>query len=163
MIRRRTDADEWPPVPPLNTVRGAFHNGPNEIRLAITVTHDLLRGSGQQIRAAVAAALGVSPGQRGLFSGPHGDVAVSWRLSSTNGPALGSLRPAALAAAAGLEDTLLLVFKLDDTSLHVARIGAEVSGIQRLTQLLGRTVRTPAAAVTASLHCRRAEVAAVLR
>jgi hypothetical protein len=144
-------------------VRGAFHNGPNEIRLAVTVSHDLLRGSGQQLRAAVAAALGVTLGERRVFSSPHGDVTVSWRLSSTNGPALGSLRAAALATAAGPGDTLLLVFKLESASLHAARIGAEVSGVQRLTQLLGRTVRTPAAALTASLHCRRAEVAAVLR
>jgi hypothetical protein len=163
MIRRRTQADERPPVPPLNTVRGAFHNRPNQIRLAVTVTHDLLRGSGQQIRAAVAAALAVSPGQSRVFSSPHGDVTVSWRLSSTNGPALGSLRAAALATAASLGDTLLLVFSLENASLHAARIGDDVSGIQRLTQLLGRTVRTPAAALTASLQCRRAEVAAVLR
>jgi hypothetical protein len=163
MIRRRTQADEWPPVSPLNTVRGAFRNGPNEIRLAVTVAHDLLRGSGQQIRVAVAAALGASPGQRAVFSSAHGAVTVSWRLSSTNGPALGSLRAAALATAAGPGDTLLLVFKLENASLHAARIGAKVSGMQRLTQLLGRTVRNPAATLTASLQCRRAEVAAVLR
>ena len=28
MVRRRTDTDEWPPIPPLNTARGAFRNGP---------------------------------------------------------------------------------------------------------------------------------------
>ena len=40
MARRRTEADGWPTVPPLNTARGAFHNGPNEIRIAVPVTFD---------------------------------------------------------------------------------------------------------------------------
>ena len=40
---------------------------------------------------------------------------------------------------------------------------ADVSGVARLWRLLGRPVRNPAAAVAASLGCRRAEVAAVLR
>jgi len=40
---------------------------------------------------------------------------------------------------------------------------ADVSGVARLRRLLGRPVRNPAAAVAASLGCRRAEVAAVLR
>ena len=64
MVRCRTDTDEWPPIPPLNTVRGAFRNGPTEIRLAVTVTPDVLRGSGVPTRPAVADALGVSPGYR---------------------------------------------------------------------------------------------------
>ena len=49
MVRRRTETDGWPTVPPLNTARGAFHNGPNEIRVAVPVTFDLLRGSGQTL------------------------------------------------------------------------------------------------------------------
>jgi hypothetical protein len=161
-VRRRTDTDEWPPVPPLNTARGAFRNGPNEIRLAVTITHDLLRGSGLPMRLAVATALGVGPGQRRAFASQHGEVTVAWRLSSTSGPSIGSLRAAALATAAGLGDTLVLVFGLEHASLHVARIDAEVAGMQRLQQLVGRTVRNPAAVLAASLLGRRAEVAAVL-
>ena len=88
---------------------------------------------------------------------------VAWRLSSTNGPSIGSLRAAALATAAELTDTLVLAFGLDDGSLHVARISAEVAGLERLGLLLGRTVRNPAAALATSLNCRRADVAAVLR
>jgi hypothetical protein len=163
MVRRRTDTDEWPSVPPLNTARGAFRNGPNEIRLAVTVTHDVLRGSGVPTRPAVATALGVSPGQRRAFASQHGDVAVAWRLSSTSGPSIGSLRAEAFTTAARLGDTLVLVFSREHASLHVARIGAEVAGIQLLQQLLGRTVRNPAAALAAGLHCRRAEVSTVLR
>jgi hypothetical protein len=161
MVRRRTD--EWPPVPPLSTARGAFRNGDNKIRLAIPVTTDILRGSSLQLRPAVAAALGVSPGQQRLFSSPDGQVAISWRLSSTNGPSIGSLRSSATAHGATHADTLVLAFQLDQSTLEAERIGTEVTGIQRLRGLLGRTVRTPAAALAASLDCRKAEVAAVLR
>jgi hypothetical protein len=163
MVRRRADTDEWPLVPALDTAPGAFRNGNNEIRLAIPVTIDMLRGSGLQLRPAAAAALGVSPGQRRIFSSPHGQVVVSWRLSSTNGPSLGSLRLPATANGATLGDTLVVAFRLEESTLDVERIGAEVAGIEGLRLLLGRTVRKPAAALAASLNCRKAEVAAVLR
>lgn len=163
MVRRRTGADQWPPVAPLYTVRGAFRKGDNEIRLAVPVTHDVLRGSGQPIHPAVAIALGVRPGQRRRFSSPHGPVSVIWRLSSTNGPSIGSVQAPARVTGAALTDTLVLVFGLEDASLDTTRISAEVTGVQRLRRLLGRTVRNPSAALAASLHCRRADVAAVLR
>ncbi|MBY0286792.1 MAG: hypothetical protein K2X52_06550 [Mycobacteriaceae bacterium] len=162
-VRRRTDIDEWPPTPPLYAARGAFRNGHKEIRLAMAVNADVLRGSGQPIHPAVAAALGVTPGQRRLFASPHGPVAVIWRLSSTNGPNIGSVRAPAKALDADLTDTLVLIFSPDAESLAVERIGAEVSGVARLRRLLGHTVRVPAAALAASLRCPRADVAAVLR
>jgi len=68
-VRRRTEADGWPAVPPLNTCRGAFHNGRNEIRIALPVTFDVLRGSGQTLNPAVATALGIRPGQQRSFTG----------------------------------------------------------------------------------------------
>lgn len=162
-VRRRTDIDEWPPTPPLYAARGAFRNGRKEIRLAMAVNADVLRGSGRPIHPAVAAALGVTPGQRRLFTNPHGPVAVIWRLSSTNGPSIGSLRAPAKALDADLADTLLLVFNVDAQSLAVERIGAELSGVARLRRLLGHPVRVPAAALAAGLRCPRTDVAAVLR
>jgi len=162
-VRRRTAADALPPMPPLHSVRGAFRNGDNEIRLAMTVNADVLRGSGQPIHPAVAHALGVSPGQRRLYSTPHGPVPVIWRLSSTNGPSIGSIRAAVKALGADIADTLVLVFRLDDTSLNVLRIDPERSGVARLRQLVGHTVRNPGSALAASLGCRRADVAVVLR
>jgi hypothetical protein len=162
-VRRRAESDELPPVAPLYAARGAFRNGDNEIRLAMPVNADVLRGSGQPIHPAVATALGVSPGRRCMFTSPQGPVAVIWRLSSTNGPSIGSLRAPANAVGADQTDTLVAVFTLEDASLEVTRIGADVIGVARLRQLLGRTVRSPSAALTASLGCRRADVAAALR
>lgn len=127
------------------------------------VNADVLRGSGQSLHPAVAAALGVRPGQRRVFAGPHGPVPVGWRLSSTNGPNIGSLRAHANAVAATPTDSLVLVFRLEEASLHVERIGAEICGVARLQRLLGRTVRVPAAALATALGCRRPDAVAVLR
>lgn len=163
VVRRRTANDPWPPIPPLRTARGAFRNGANEIRLAITVTIDVLRGSGQSIRPTVAAALGVSPGQRRTFTSQTGALTVAWHLSSPNGSSLGSLRVLAAASGAGLGDTLVLVFGLKTASLDIVRIPADVTGLPRLNQILGRKVRKPVSALAASLNCPHADVAAVLR
>ena len=163
MVRRRTAADEWPSVPPLNAVRGAFRNGDNEIRLALPVTAEVLRGSGQAIHAAVAAAVGVTPGERRMFVSPHGEVIVFWKLSSTTGANVGSLRAQAVAVGATTADTLVLAFRLDDASLEATRLGPDEAAMRRLQQLLGHTVRNPAAALAASLECRRGDVTAILR
>jgi hypothetical protein len=162
-VRRRTAADKWPSAPPLNTVRGAFRHGRNEIRLALPVTTEVLRGSGQAIHPAVAAAVGVTPGARRVFASPHGEVTVFWKLSSTSGANVGSLRAQAVAVEATTRDTLVLAFRLDDASLEVTRLGPDEGGMRRLRQLLGHTVRNPAAALAASLQCRPNEVTAVLR
>jgi hypothetical protein len=163
MVRRRTAADEWPAVPPLKTVRGAFRYGDNEIRLALPVTAEVLRGSGQAIHPAVAAAVGIAPGERRVFASPHGDVTVFWKLSSTTGANVGSLRAQAVALEATTHDTLVLAFRLDDASLEVTRLGPAEPAPRRLAQLLGHAVRNPTAALAASLKCRRSDVAAVLR
>lgn len=164
MVRRRRETDEWPAVAPLRAARGAFRNGHNEIRWATTATSEVLRGSGRPIHPAVATAIGVSPGQRRSFSSPHGELEVAWRLTSTNGPSVGSVRALAQNVGAVQDDTLVLVFRVDENSVDVTRIGVGVAGVARLRPLLGHVVRSPGAALAASLGCRRAdEAAAVLR
>jgi hypothetical protein len=162
VARRRTEADGWPPIPPLHAARGAFRNGPKEIRLAVTVTSEVLRGSGQSIHAAVGGALGVTPGQQRVFTGSDGDVSVTWRLSATNGPGVGSLRPLAVAVGADRGDTLVLAFNVKDASITVTRLGREEECRRRLHVLLGRSARDPVAAIARSLGCRPADVAALL-
>ena len=56
----------------------------------------------------------------------------------------------------------MLAFGLHDASLEVTRLGPDEGGMRRLQHLLGHTVRNPAAALAASLECRRSEVTAVL-
>ena len=161
MVRRRTDTDEWPPVPALNTARGAFRNGDNEIRLAIPVTIDMLRGSGLQLRPAVAAALGVSPGQQRIFSSPArpgGRLLAAFiyqRPQSRVTPVLGNSprRHSRRHPGSGVPAR----------RIHSGCRSASAPkspGSKGCGRLLGRTVRKPAAALAASLDCRRAEVAA---
>lgn len=163
VARRRTKADGWPTLPRLNTVRGVFRNGPNEIRVAQLVTSEVLRGSGQTVHPVVADAAGVSPGQQRTFTGTHGPVTLSWRLASTTGASIGSLRTHALALGATAGDTLVLAFRGDDASLEVVRFTAEDGAKTRLQKLLGHAVRKPASALAAALECRPEDVGAVLR
>lgn len=162
IVRRRTESDRWPPVGPLRTVRGAFHNGDNEIRLAIAVDRDLLRGSGQTLRPAAAAALGIHPGQQRAFSGTH-DLTVFWRLSSTNGANLGSLRGLATALGSEMDDTIVLAFNVRDSTVKATRIPARQDPRQRLRVLLGTPVRDPVTADLArALRCEPDQVAELL-
>ena len=163
VVRRRTRDDEWPTVLPLNTVRGAFRNGDNEIRLLMRVTSELLRGSGQTIHPAVAAAVGVNPGQRKTFTNACGGVTVFWKLASTSGVSIGSLRAHAVAVGATTADTLVLAFKLDDGSVGVSRVGPDDGALRWAEQLLGRSPTDPVAALASGLDCSSSEVAEVLR
>ena len=85
------------------------------------------------------------------------------RMSSTTGANVGSLRAQAVAVGAPTADTLVLAFRLEDASLEATRLGPDEAAMRRLQQLLGHTVRNPAAALAASLECRRGDVTAILR
>ncbi len=163
VVRRRTQDDEWPTVAALNTVRGAFRNADNDIGLLVKVTSELLRGSGQTIHPAVATAAGVDPGQRKTFTNPHGTAAVFWKLASTSGVSIGSLRAHAVAVGASTADTLILTFKLHDSSLEVSLVDQAGTAAQQVQQLLGRSVSDPVVGLAAGLECRPSEVATVLR
>lgn len=163
VVRRRTPDDEWPEVAPLNTVRGAFRHEANEIQLLVSVDSELLRGSGQVIHPAVATAVGVNPAQRRTFTNPASDVTVFWTLSSTSGANIGSLRAHAVAVEATTADTLMLSFKLHDSSLEVSRVSPQDGAPRWVEQLLGRPVDDPVTALAPSLQCQPSEVTTVLR
>jgi hypothetical protein len=93
----------------------------------------------------------------------HGEITLVWKLSSTTGANIGSLRAHAIAAEASTADTIVVAFGLCDASLKVTRLSPDAGGMRRLRHLLGRTVRNPAAALAAGLQCKRSEVTAVLR
>lgn len=161
VVRRRTDEDPWPSRDPLNTVRGAFRRGRHEIRFAFPVDTQVLRGSGRPIPTAVAAALGIGPGQQRHYKTPHGHTPLAWRMDSTHGPGLGSTRALATGTAARLGDTLVLIFGLRDHTLEAVRIAAGTRGKQRLQRLLGRDTLARTV-VAAGLDCRRAHIEEVL-
>jgi hypothetical protein len=123
----------------------------------------MLRGSGQTLHPALATALGVHPGQQRAFSGTPTDIVLAWRLSSTNGATVGSLRALAAALDANRDDTLVLAFNVRDASIVAARIAAGENLRQRLRVLLGKSVRNPIAALARSLRCQPKEVGTLLR
>jgi hypothetical protein len=162
VVRHRTTSDPWPTIPPLNRARGAFRNGHNQIRLAIPVGADLLRGSGQPLPRPVAQALSVGPGQERLFTGPI-DAIVRWRISSAVGPMMTALRQLAAAIDARSGDTIVLAFNLKDSTLQAARIHAGETLHRQLVTLLGRPAQDPIAALSRSLDCTPSEVIDVLQ
>lgn len=160
-VRRRTKRDPWPTPPPLNTVRGAFRNGPDQIRLGVLVDVDVLRGSGAPLPAAFTAALGVKPAGRAEFTSTSGPVPITWQLASTHGPRLGSVRLLARAVGAAVGDTLVLAFDLSHSTLTPTRIPAGASPVEALAALTGLDSVTLAGLAT-SLDCASTRVAEVL-
>ncbi|QFS94660.1 hypothetical protein FIV07_28195 (plasmid) [Mycobacterium sp. THAF192] len=131
----------------------------------VAVDEELLRGSGVGLHPATANAVGVRPGQRKSFAGDHGGIVVVWKLSTTRGAAVSSLRSHAHAAAAVLGDLLVLSFHLDDGGgdrVEVTGIGSGVTGIDRLQMVLGHRVRS-IDDVAEALECEPGEVEEVLR
>ncbi|QFS94644.1 hypothetical protein FIV07_28115 (plasmid) [Mycobacterium sp. THAF192] len=159
--RRRQREDTFNGLPALRRTRGAFRNGDNEVRYALVIDDNLLRGSATRLPPAVANAAGVQPGQRKTFTNPAGDITVHWQLSSIHGTLLSSLRAHALASKAQHGDTLVLAF--DPDHVAITCIPVHTVGLARLKALLGRRIRNPAAALAASLQCTRNEVAVTLR
>lgn len=162
MVRRRKKSDCWPPTAPLNTVRGAYRNGDNEIRVEMPVTVDTLRGSGQILTPAIASALGVYPGQQRAFVGTPADITVFWRLSSLNGASIGSIRGPATTLGAELGDTIVMVFNLRAGVVEMIRIPADADPQQRLLALLGTQTADPAAGFARALDCQPEDVAGLL-
>jgi len=164
VVRRRTEDDGWPTFGPLQLIRGAFYHGDNEIRIALPVNGDMLRGSGQNLHPAVAGVLGVQPGQQRTFAGTLADITLVWRLSSTKGPTVGSLRTLAASLDAGHGDTLVLAFNMRDETVAATRIPlSHDDPRQRLRLLLGASVRSPKLAIARALRCEPQEVPKLLR
>lgn len=160
-VRRRTSADGWPAVAPLNTVRGVFRNGDNKIRVAVPVTPDLLRGSGQTVSPALATALGIHPGAQRSFTGTA-PITLSWRVSALNGATLGSLRGLATDLGALLDDTVVLVFDTRNGTVAAERLPAHATGTERLRALLGEVTDSPAEDFARALNCDPAQARELL-
>jgi len=132
------------------------------VHLVIPVDADVERGSGVGIRAAVATALGVKPGERLHFDdGAGGRILISWPDSAAAGPSLGSTRQLARTVGAVCGDSLLISFHLDTHSVRGSLIRPTTTDLAALTGLdieKGRELE----ALAASIGCSPAEVRTVL-
>lgn len=84
-------------------------------------------------------------------------------MTATNAASLGSIQAHAQAVGARVDDDLLLVFDTDTETVEFSVLDPTLTGTRRLRQLLGKSVRNPAAALAASLECPRSQVVAILR
>ncbi|BBX37586.1 hypothetical protein MMAG44476_37488 [Mycolicibacterium mageritense DSM 44476 = CIP 104973] len=157
IIRRRTGDDPWPKPESAATARGVYRNG-RQIRVAISVDANLLRGSEMPLPAQAAAALDITPGITRLFTSTVGQVPIRWRLSSNRGPTIGFLRAVAAAVGGADGDTLVLAFDKTDSTVQSTCIPADAPPARRLAGLLGRRVRDPLAGMARALRCPPEEV-----
>lgn len=162
-VRRRIESDGWPSVGPAASVRGVFHKGRREIRLALAVTVDHLRGSGQHLHPALATALGLTPGSERRFTGSTFGINAYWKPSSITGGNVGSLRAVAAGVDAALGDTLVLSFNVVDSTATASRIRSDADPRQRLKGLLGKLGPSPRVDVARALRCQPDDVEPLLR
>ena len=105
---------------------GCYLISQNVSAFRIAVDEHLLRGSGRRIPEGLGAWLGVLPGGRRYYSvGKAHQLQVSWPDSAPQGPSIGSLRPAALAAGAQEGDFMILVFNRATAAVQIDLVRAE--------------------------------------
>lgn len=164
MVRRRTEKDGWIVDTSLSVTRGTYRIG-TSIRYEVRVSKDVLRGSGQAIPAGTAIALGVSPGAKISFSSKTGDeVLVGWRLWSTSGPDIGSIRLLANKVGASNGDYLVLVFDTIERTVEARVLQADLDKDMALKLLVDANLNSDKATILAeAIEVSRGEVRSTLR
>ena len=116
-VRLRRD-DEFVEVYADITGRSNFWwtNAGRTLRMRVICTQDVLRGSGSQIAAVEAAALGVQwSGRRKFHSYIYGSIEVVWSESQVN-PTISSVRGIAESLQVGPQDEFFLDFDVENES-----------------------------------------------
>lgn len=135
-FRDGDDPDFDPSRYPIDFAAGCVRHG-SEWHLRVVVDADVLRGSGRQLRRAVAVALGLEPGiaRRMLFG--QANVTASWRHAQ---PTMGSLRPIVTAEACVEGDLIFLSLGENEAHTHYIVRAVELHnarGPRRLALELG--------------------------
>ena len=164
-VRRRTADDGFTVKEQIRDARGAFRSAESELRLLLPVTFDGLRGSGQLISPAVAAGLGVMPGQERTFSlRGGGTLTIHWRPQANNGPDIGSIKAVLESLDAKIGDSVVLVFDAAGGNLEVRHLNGDLRGAPKLKRILDCFNDASLAEVTAAaVGCPVAEVHSALR
>jgi len=127
-IRLRSDEERVRADDPFVEARRSYHLGATSIAFLVDVDSDVLRGSGGPLPRGTSVALGVQPGDKVTFTGENGDVVVSWPLTSTMGPSIGSLRSHAQHHQLGEGDHLRVIF--DTETGTVTSFGIPAAALQ---------------------------------
>lgn len=139
-IRLRGDDEPYLVTEAVANCRGVYVVGPHRVVMLLSVDREVLRGSGRPCPGAIAAVLGVTPGQRSTFSWSAGSLLVSWPVTAAFGPALGSIRELAAGMGAADGDALRLDFNSTAhtvTPTLVPRDTSTLTPLERLQLITG--------------------------
>lgn len=175
MVRLRRADEPYEVSCSIAETRGCYQLSPSQLSWLVTVDTDILRGSGRALPTAVAAFLNVRPGGQlrlRLDHSPDGATTpIAWNLTSTAGPAIGSLRSLALGAGAGHGSLLKVVFDSDvgtiggtlvetrhfdvlDPCQQIAELTGLSVGEGDPVEVMARALRVPQVAVRRTLRSR---------
>lgn len=165
-VRLRTGDDIVDVDTSLGSAKGVYRQRDGSLRVVVPVTRETLRGSGQQTHTAVAHALGLHPGDPRRFIDAEctDTVLVTWRLTSTSGPDIGSLRRPAERIGCRVGGVLLVDFDRATGTFRVSGVDGEVDGVERLAAIVGiDPARDLEAQLAGALECERSEIRSTLR
>ena len=136
-VRLRTADEPYKACTRTDAAKGLFLDpGRGLVHLVVDVDRDTERGSGKTVSQAVATALGIAPGHSATFVGPGGgSLSMTWPVSSSIGPSIGSTRSLARGAGAKIGDGLRVSFDLARREVSAQRICATTTDLGVLTGL----------------------------
>ena len=121
----------------VEVVKGLYPEPMRElVHLTVRVDSDMMRGSGVSVQQPFASAIGIGPGDRRRFeTNESTHVLVSWPLSASQGPSLGSIRVLVGSVGAGIDDELVLTFDLSSGTASARRVRSLDADVSSLTGL----------------------------
>ena len=122
-VRLRRAGDLFDIADDVASVPGVTVSGPDRLEWSLEVDGDHLRGSGRPARVEFAGWAGVRPGHSVTFTGPKGDLRLSWSPSSPQ-PAFGTVRTPLLEAGAEIGSTVCFCLDRHQRTLVVAVVPA---------------------------------------
>lgn len=123
MLELRPTDDPYIPRNALASVSGLFGDpGDGAFRWNVVVDKDILRGSGRAAPPELAAAIGLSPGERVVLACANHAIGFTWPLTSHTGPHVGSLKAVAEVLECKLGDMLNLTVSYLEKTVSAVRI-----------------------------------------
>jgi hypothetical protein len=89
------------------------------LRMEVRCDHETFRGSGRSLARGITATLGVQPGGMREFSHEFGTTRITWPMTGWQGGTLGSIRELLLESGVMLDQKVVLVFDLHQSTICV--------------------------------------------
>ena len=87
--------------------------------MEVRCDHETFRGSGRSLARGITATLGVQPGGVREFSHEFGTTRITWPMTGWQGGTLGSIRELLLESGVMLDQKVVLVFDLHQSTICV--------------------------------------------